>query len=101
RVQGALGLLVAVVVVEALGRHEHLAALKAGSVDRLTYLRLVAVGGGGVGVAITGRQRLRDHLLGLAWWDLEDAEAELRDRVGVAKRDLWDLTVGCAHGLVP
>ena len=86
RGERVFGLLVAVVVVEALRRHEHLAAIEARGADRLAHAALVAIGGGGVDVAVAGRERLRDDLLGLARRHLEDAEAELRDLLAVAER---------------
>ena len=93
--EGAFGLLVALVLVPALGRHEHLAAVEPGGADRPPDRRLVAVGGGGVDVAVAGVERLRDDLLGLLRRHLEDAEAELRDPRAVAQRDGRSLSSIC------
>ena len=46
---------------------------------------LVAVGGGGVDVAVAGREGLLDRALGVVRRHLEDAEAELRDLDAVAR----------------
>ena len=54
--QGTLSLVEAVVVVEALGRDEDLVALEARGVDGLPDGGLVAVGRGGVDVAIAREQ---------------------------------------------
>ena len=51
---------------------------------------LVAVGGGGVEVAVAGREGILDRALGLLRRHLEDAEAELRDLDPVAEPDVRD-----------
>ena len=61
-VAGALGLLVAVVVVPALGREEDLAAVEPGWRGPPARPRLVAVGGGGVDVAVAGLEGTGDGL---------------------------------------
>ena len=52
----------------------------AGRGDRLADALLVAVHLGGVDVPVAGLERLAGDLRGVLRWDLEDAEAELRDR---------------------
>ena len=54
-----LGLVFAMVVVEALGRDEDLAAVDPRGVDRLPDRALVSVGRGGVDVAVAGRASAR------------------------------------------
>ncbi len=90
-----LALLVAVVVVEALGRDEDLAAVDARGVDRLADGALVFVRRGGVEVAVAGLERAGDDLLGFLRRHLKDAEAELGDLDIGPQRDAGDL-VGCA-----
>ena len=75
----ALGLLVALVLVPALGRHEDLAALQARGSNGEPHPGLVAVRRRGVDVPVAGGERRGDRLLRLGRWYLEDPEAELRD----------------------
>ena len=85
----------ALLAVPELGRDEDLLARQAGGGDRRPDPLLVAVGGGGVDVAVAGGERLLDHPLGVLRGHLEDPESELRDLDAVVERQRWD------HGLPP
>ena len=67
---------VAVVGDPDLGLEEDVGAVEAGGADRVADLALVAVGGGGVDVAVAGVERGADGVAGLVGRRLEDAEAE-------------------------
>ena len=95
--QRALGLVEAVVVVEALGRDEDVVALEARGVDGLADGGLVAVGRGGVDVPVAREQGARGGLGGLFGRHLEDPEAELGDLDVAAQRDGRNLAGGEAH----
>ena len=85
RVERALSALVA---VPQLGGDEQLVAVDAGALDRLADAQLVAVRGRGVDVAVADLEGVADDPIGLVGVDLEDSEAELRDRVAVVEDDL-------------
>jgi hypothetical protein len=91
RAQRPLGLLEALVVVPALGRHEDLAAVEPRGPNRLANGRLVAIRGSRVDMAVSSRQRVDDGLGGVPRRDLEDAEAKLRNRRAAAKLEVGDL----------
>ena len=93
RLAGVVG---AVVAVVELAGDEHLAAVDAGGADRLADAPLVAVHLGGVDVAVADLEGRRHGLGGVLGRDLEDAEAELRDRVAVVERRGWE----CVSGIV-
>ena len=61
-----------------LGGDEEVLPQDAASGDGVADGFLVAIGGGGVQVAVPGGQRVADDLLGLLGRDLKDAEAEDR-----------------------
>ena len=84
--EGRQGRVVALLGVPELGGDEDLVAGDARGGDRRPDALLVAVGGGGVDVAVAGRERFLDHLLGLLGRDLEDAEPELGDLDAVVQR---------------
>jgi hypothetical protein len=69
-------LVVAVVGDPDLGLEEDVGAVEAGGADRVADLALVAVGGGGVDVAVAGVERCADGVARLVGRRLEDAEAE-------------------------
>ena len=69
----------AVIGVPELRRDEDLLARDIRARDRSPDALLVAVGGGGVDVAVADLERLPDDLLRIVRRNLEDAEAELRD----------------------
>ena len=69
-------LVVAVVGDPDLRLQEHLGAVEAGGADRLADLALVAVGGGGVDVAVAGVERRSTASRVSSGGRLEDAEAE-------------------------
>jgi hypothetical protein len=71
-------LVISVVADPDLCFHEHVGAVKAGAVDRLADLALVAVGGGGVDVPIPGVECSAHGVTGLVGGCLEDTEAEGR-----------------------
>ena len=75
-VDGALGILVAVVGDPDLAHDEELLARHAALGDGGAHALLVAVGLRGVDEAVAGAQGLGDALLGLRVADLEDAVAE-------------------------
>ena len=70
------GLVVAVVADPDLGLQEHLTAVHPGGGDRLADLPFVAVGGGGVDVAVAGLQRGGHRGPGLLRRGLEHPESE-------------------------
>jgi hypothetical protein len=78
-VERPFGLLVAVVLVEALARHEYLLAPQPRAANRLTDGRLVAVRGRRVDVAVPHRQRTCHDGGRFSRRNLKDAEAQLRD----------------------
>ena len=96
--EGVLRLLVAVVVVEALGRDEDLVAVEPRRAEGLADLGLVPVGGRRVDVAVAEIERAGDGLSGLGGVDLEGAEPELRDLGAVVQLDVGDLC-GRVHSL--
>jgi len=75
-VEGVQRLLVAVVGDPDLGLEEDVGAVEPGRTDRLADLALVAVGGGGVDVAVAGVERGSDRVAGLVGRRLKDAQAE-------------------------
>src|SRR5699024_2337674 len=80
--------LVAVVtIVPELGGDEELRAVDAALRDRRAHALFVAVARGSVDVTITRRQRLADGLLRRLRIHLEDAVAELRNRMAVIECD--------------
>ena len=85
------GVLLARVLHPQLGGDEQLLAGDAAGGDGATDGSLVAVGGGGVEVAVAGRQGVSDGLLGLVSWDLEDAEAEDRHLDAIVEGDVRNL----------
>ena len=89
-VERAAGIVGPVLAVVELAGDEDLVAVEPGRADRLADAGLVAVPLGGVDMAVADLERARDRLGGLAGVDLEDAEAELRDRVAVVERDVGD-----------
>jgi len=68
--------LVPVVGDPDLGLEEDVGAVEPGRTDRLADLALVAVGGGGVDVAVAGVERGSDRVAGLVGRRLKDAQAE-------------------------
>src|SRR5579863_6390227 len=94
-----LCLVVALIVVEALGGDEHLFTREPGCVDRLTDPGLIAVRGSGVDVSVAGEQRSGDDLGRVLRGDLEDAESELRNRVAVGEFYGGDLRSRNSHYL--
>jgi hypothetical protein len=75
-VEGVQRLLVAVVADPHLRLEEHLAAVDAGGVDRLADLTFVAVGGGGVDMAVAGFKGGLHGVAGLFGRGLKDAEPD-------------------------
>ena len=71
-----------------------LAAVEARGVEGLADLGLVAVGGGRVDMAVAGLQSAGDGLVGVARRDLEDAEAQLRDRDVAAEVHVGKMPIG-------
>lgn len=71
-------LVVAVVADPDLGLEKDLRPVQAGAVNGLADLAFVAVGGGGVDVAVPGAQGDGDGVSGLLGGSLEDAETECR-----------------------
>ena len=69
-----------------------IAAVQPGIADALTDLLLVAVHLGGVDVAVADLQRRTDCGGSLIRFDLENAEAQLRDGVAVIEGDRRDRT---------
>jgi hypothetical protein len=69
-------LVVAVVGDPDLGLEEDVRSVEAPSANRVADLALVAVGGGGVDVAVPRVERCTDGVAGLVGRRLEDAEAE-------------------------
>jgi hypothetical protein len=82
---------IAMVGVEALRRDEELGAVQPRRADGLADLRLVAVGLGGVDVAVADLDRGQDVPGRLLRRDLEDADAELGDGDVVGEGDAGDL----------
>ena len=80
------GRVAALLGVPELGRDEDLLARDPRGGDRGAHAALVAVGGGGVDVAVAGGKRFLDDPLGVLGRDLEDAEPELRDLDAVVER---------------
>jgi hypothetical protein len=74
-------------VVE-LARDVDVRAVDAGAGDAVADARLVAVHLGGVDVAVADGERALDRLWRLLRRDLEDAEAELRNRVAVVQGEI-------------
>jgi len=85
--QSSLGLLEAVVVVEALGGYVHILAVESSGMHRLVDPRLVAVSRRGVDVSIAGPQGARHDLGRVLRWNLKHAKAQLRDLVTVVEVD--------------
>jgi hypothetical protein len=79
-------LVVAVVADPDLGLDEHLGAVDGVGGDRFADLTLVAVGGGGVDMAVAGVQRGGHGVARLVRRSLEDAESEGGDRDVVVER---------------
>jgi hypothetical protein len=75
-VEPVQGLVVAVVGDPDLGLEEDVGAVEPRSADRVADLALVAVGGGGVDVAVPGVERGADGAARLVGRRLEDAEAQ-------------------------
>jgi hypothetical protein len=90
-VERLLGVFLAGVLHPQLRGDEQLLAGDAAGGDGAADGFLVAVGGGGVEVAVAGGQGAGDGLLGLLGGDLEDAEAEDRHLDAVVERDGGDL----------
>ena len=84
-VEGRACLLGLVEAVVELAGDEQLLARDPGVTDRLADALLVAVHLRGVDVPVAGLERLRGDPGGVLRRDLEDAEAELRDRVAVVQ----------------
>jgi len=80
-------------VVEFAG-DEDFAALQPGNSDRLPYFLFVAVHLRGVDVPIAATQRLADRGGSLSRDDLEDSEAELRDRMTAVESEIGDSHLG-------
>src|SRR5215212_1056310 len=74
-------------VVELAG-YEDVAAVEARGADALAYLLLVAVHLRRVDVPVADPQGLAHSLRSIARFDLEDPEAELRDRVSIVQGDI-------------
>jgi hypothetical protein len=91
---------VALVGVPQLGGDEQLVARDVGGGDRLAHLGLVAVDRRGVDVAVAELERLRDRVRRVGRRDLEDTEAELRDRDAVGERQRGDLDLAHRDGIV-
>ena len=77
--------------VPELRRHEDVLARDSRARHRSSDTLLVAVGGGGVDVAVADLERLLDDLLRVVRRDLEDTEAELWDLDAVVEGDVRDL----------
>ncbi len=77
--EGRQSRVVTLLGVPELGRDEDVLAGDARGRDRGADALLVAVGPGGVDVAVAGIERLFDHLLRVLGRHLEDAEPELGD----------------------
>src|SRR5688572_30799496 len=96
--KGALGPLVAMARVPALGGDEDLAAVQPRRAHGLPDPRLVLVGGGGVDVAVPRIERLSHDLGRVVGRDLKDAEAELGDLNAARQGNAGDLAEGRSHG---
>jgi hypothetical protein len=70
------------------------AALQPGSSDRLPHFLFVAVHLRGVDVPIADTQRLAHRGTSLSRDDLEDSEAELRDRMTAVESEMGDRHLG-------
>jgi hypothetical protein len=86
-----LSVLLPSVLHPQLGGDEQLPAGGAAGSDGAADRFLVAIGGGGVKVAVDGGQSLGDGLLGLLGGDLEHAEAEDRHLDAIVEGDGGDL----------
>ena len=89
-VEGGQGRVVPLLGVPELGGDEDLLARQPGGGESRAYSGLVAVGGGGVDMAIAARQRFFNRRLGVLGRDLENAKAELGDRHAIAEGDGGD-----------
>ena len=94
RLEGRQRRLVALLGVPQLGGDEEVLAGESRGGDRRADALLVAVGGGGVDMAVAGVERLLDHLLGVLGRHLEDAEAELGDLDAVVEGEAGDRQLG-------
>jgi hypothetical protein len=97
-VERPAGLVGPVIAVVELAGHIHIAPVERELPDRLADAPLVSVHLGRVDVPVADLERLAHGWLGLRGVDLEDAEAELRDRVAVVQFDVRDAHAGsCTH----
>ena len=87
-VEGVQRLVIAVVADPDLGLQEDSRAADLGRVHRFADLALVAVGGGGVDVAVAGVERGGDRAARLVGRCLEDAEADRRHLDAVVQGDV-------------
>ena len=94
RLEGGQGRVVALLRVPQLGGDEDVLAGQARGGERRADAGLVAVGGGGVDVAVAGVKRLLDDPLGVLGRDLEDAEPELGNLDAIVERESGNRQLG-------
>ncbi len=99
-IEGGQGRVEALLRVPELGGDEELLAGDARGGDRGADAFLVAVGGGGVDVAVADVERPLDHLLGVLGRDLEDAEPELGDLDAVVEGEAGNRQLGHQGGFL-